>query len=356
MDFIKQLKVFVRPDSKVCVDNNIFRICTKLTFMILGIMVVLVSSKQFFGEPIHCIVDEIPQKIIDSYCWFYSTYTLSNRMIGISGRDMLQPGVSSDSAGFNDTVKYHSYYQWVCFTLLFQAFCSYLPYYIWKSFENGRIKALSEELKQPFLEDEAKTKRKAALIFYVKENLNNHSYYAYRFYLCELLNCAIAIGQIYLTNLFLGGAFLNYGIDVMRQDAAEPMTRIFPKMTKCVFHKYGPSGSVQKFDGLCVLPVNVLNEKIYLFLWFWFFFISVLSILAVVYRALICSLPKLRYKLLRTRARLASPRDIQYILIRFNVGDWFMLYQLSKNIDALTFKEICRELSTELYSNNFTLK
>ena len=41
-------------------------------------------------------------------------------------------------------------------------------------------------------------------------------------------------------------------------------------MTKCTFHKFGPSGTVQAFDGLCVLPLNIINEKIYVFLWFWF--------------------------------------------------------------------------------------
>ncbi len=25
---------------------------------------------------------------------------------------------------------------------------------------------------------------------------------------------------------------------------------------------YGPSGTIQKLDGLCVLPINVLNEKV----------------------------------------------------------------------------------------------
>jgi hypothetical protein len=47
------------------------------------------------------------------------------------------------------------------------------------------------------------------------------------------------------------------------------MSKIFPKVTKCTFHLYGPSGSIQNKDGLCVLPLNIINEKIYIFLWFW---------------------------------------------------------------------------------------
>ena len=47
------------------------------------------------------------------------------------------------------------------------------------------------------------------------------------------------------------------------------MAKVFPKLTKCTFHKYGPSGTIEIKDGLCVLPLNILNEKIYILLWFW---------------------------------------------------------------------------------------
>ena len=65
------------------------------------------------------------------------------------------------------------------------------------------------------------------------------------------------------------------------EEREDPMSRVFPKMTKCTFHKFGPSGTVEKFDGLCVLPLNIINEKIYLFLWFWFIFLTVLSALQI---------------------------------------------------------------------------
>ena len=42
----------------------------------------------------------------------------------------------------------------------------------------------------------------------------------------------------------------------------------------------------QKHDALCMLPINVVNEKIYVFLWFW------LLLLAII-RTIITSVPKL---------------------------------------------------------------
>ena len=48
------------------------------------------------------------------------------------------------------------------------------------------------------------------------------------------------------------------------------------------------------FDGLCVLPINIINEKIYIFLWFWFLLLGFLTILVVFYRILIVFSPRIR--------------------------------------------------------------
>ena len=48
-------------------------------------------------------------------------------------------------------------------------------------------------------------------------------------------------------------------------------------MTKCTFHKFGASGTVETKDGLCILPLNIINEKIYVFLWLWFIFLAVVT-------------------------------------------------------------------------------
>jgi hypothetical protein len=43
-------------------------------------------------------------------------------------------------------VKYHKYYQWVCFVLFLQAACFYIPRYLWKASEGGKIKLLVQGL------------------------------------------------------------------------------------------------------------------------------------------------------------------------------------------------------------------
>ena len=63
-----------------------------------------------------------------------------------------------------------------------------------------------------------------------------------------------------------GGEFRTYGLQVATimeqdpEDRADPMARIFPRVTKCSFNKYGPTGSLQRVDAMCVLPINIINE------------------------------------------------------------------------------------------------
>ena len=89
---------------------------------------------------------------------------------------------------------------------------------------------------------------------------------------------------------FLGGTFLTFGIEVIsfalrdEEDRVDPVIYIFPRMTKCTFHKFGTSGEVEKHDALCILPLNIVNEKIYIFLWFWLLLLGGLSTLVVAYR------------------------------------------------------------------------
>lgn len=111
------------------------------------------------------------------------------------------------------------------------------------------------DLNCPVVNDEAKEERKKILLDYFSENLNRHNFYAFRFFICEALNFVNVFVQIYFMDYFLGGEFSTYGSDVLSftemepEERADPMSRVFPKVTKCTFHKYGPSGSVQKFDG-----------------------------------------------------------------------------------------------------------
>lgn len=91
---------------------------------------------------------------------------------------------------------------------------------------------------------------KTAFMSHITVNRN----WAGKMVFCEWLNLANLLLQIYLTHLFLGRQFLMLGPDFLRDDfngIMDTLDVIFPKVTKCHFHKYGASGSIQKHDALC---------------------------------------------------------------------------------------------------------
>jgi hypothetical protein len=103
-----------------------------------------------------------------------------------------------------------------------------------------------------------------------------------------LLYLVNAVCQLFLFNIFLGGsAFHAYGIDVLRGvvdlDSDWPTvgaTR-FPRVTMCDL-KIRRLGNVHRYVLQCVLPINMLNEKIFLFFWFWFLIVASVTIVSLV--------------------------------------------------------------------------
>jgi hypothetical protein len=59
---------------------------------------------------------------------------------------------------------------------------------------------------------------------------------------------------------------------------------VFPTYAKCLLPRFGPSGHQETRDFLCVLPFNLINEKMFIVLWVWFSILTVLTILGVFLR------------------------------------------------------------------------
>merc|ERR1739838_292282 len=203
---------------------------------------------------------------------------------------------------------------------------------------------------------------------YFKESAKTHGGYAINFFLCEILSLVNVVGQIYFTDRFLGYQFTTYGMDVLKvtagnpEDRADPMNMVFPKVTKCTFHKYGPSGTVTRHDGLCILALNIINEKIYVFLWFWFVGVAVMSGLAIIYRMLVILVPSLRVSVICARALNQVPRSTVKALISSKsgwldqVGDYWVIYLLSKNLNPIALKELLEELKPVMAPESNTYK
>merc|ERR1719352_382489 len=128
------------------------------------------------------------------------------------------------------------------------------------------------------------------------------------------------------------------------------MTRVFPRMTKCTYKKFGPSGTIENRDALCMLPINVVNEKIYVFLWFWLLLLTIITSLFLIFRlAVVFNTPFLRNLIKRKlRHREGAADVLDDVTHKFQMGDWRLLHLLAHNMNPIVFGEFVVELDAQM--------
>merc|ERR1712130_309622 len=291
------------------------------------------SARQYIGDPIQCIADGVPGGAMDLYCWIHSTFSVPGAWGEIGeeygvgspkeiSQDQPHPGVAPP----DDEVVHHKYYQWVVFVLFLQAACFHLPRLVWKHCEGGLMKMLVGNLTEPMMiiNKDERNERIKFIKKYFKESMKSHGPYALKFFFCEFLCLFNVIGQMYFTDRFLGYTFMTYGSDVFAMTFGDPEGRSD--------------------------PLNIINEKIYVFLWFWFVGVAIFSGLAIVYRMIVVLVPALRVSVICARALNQVPRSTVKALINSKsgwldqVGDYWVIYLLSKNLNPIAMKELLEEL------------
>ncbi|PAA81036.1 hypothetical protein BOX15_Mlig024361g3 [Macrostomum lignano] len=271
---------------------------------ILVLCTMVVTVKQYLLKPIVCFTsNKVTGTNYDSYmenfCWVDGTYP-----------------VPVDSKSHDDTDFWKRmesqrllYYQWVPFILGLQTVMFYLPRLVWQmviTYRSGTdlqhlvnsaaeaakadgekrekvVKHIAGSLEHMlFMHREYRTGKlqslkmrifRAANLLVASKRLGTGLSIAYL--AVKLLYLANSIGQIYLMQRFLrlGTNYTGYfGLQVLSDIAAGrdwEYTMVFPRVAFCRTN-VAIFGGAQTYLSQCALPVNMLNEKIYIFLWFWF--------------------------------------------------------------------------------------
>ncbi|CAK1599315.1 unnamed protein product [Parnassius mnemosyne] len=359
--------------SKPNIENTVFKLHYQITVTMLLGFVILVCAREYFGEHIKCISDQgVPGHVIQTYCFFMATFTIVRHY----NESLLQhgflphPGVGPLSD--TDKTLHHTYYQWVPFVLFVQSICFYLPHYIWKKKEGGRIKALVDGLQYAGLALEAEDMKIGSSTVPSRKSVENQIELIRKDIIMrlritrtwstwlvsmEIVNLLHLMFQIWMIDVFLNGQFIGLGPSILNygdwEQINDPLEMIFPKVTKCLFHKYGPSGSIQQHDALCVMALNIIHEKIYTILWFWFLFLFIASLLAVIWRAISFFLYRRSLKFNQMVFRhVASgkfnPHNVISVVNGCEFADWLFLYYLAKNMKSSVFQELYMRLAEEL--------
>jgi innexin len=119
-------------------------------------------------------------------------------------------------------------------------------------------------------------------------------------------------------------------------------------MGKCTYRNFGPSGTSQIIDAICLLNHNAVNEKIYIFLFVLFFLLTFISGLVILYRLAVICIRPLRTLLLKGQTPLTPSKDVETVSKNFHPDDWFVLRMLGRNINPAAFNELVSDLAAKL--------
>ena len=290
-------------------DDFVDRLHRRYTPSILVLFTILITVKQYVGNPIDCWCPaQFTSAQIDytnTLCWVSNTYYVP----------------FEEQMPLVDEPREHiSYYQWVPILLLSQAALFFLPCTLWR-FLNRRVginlsaivesaqscqKAIYPETKEKTLRymvmqvdaylmrQRTSTKGRCSRL---KQALAQHcclfcgkfygNYLTFMYLFTKVLYIVNIAGQLYILDVFLGmgHTYHLYGIKVLSKLFSgtdfSSMGR-FPRVTLCDF-EIRQKTNVHRYTVQCVLPINLFNEKIFLFTWFWLLWLALVTVVSLLH-------------------------------------------------------------------------
>lgn len=200
---------------------------------------------------------------------------------------------------------WHRYYQYIPIILLLQAIFFYLPHYLWKNWENGIVTSICKHLHDNRMAPHEYIESNYYLIDYLRTCITLNKSLVYKYFLCHIFLMVNLFAQIIILNAVFNNQFITYGFDVLyyilidsdiyglrgvdgdMNDMNNPMDFVFPKVTGCTYREGSMGGgSPDRHEFLCILPLNILHDKMFLMIWFWFVVLAVLTMAQIAYDCL----------------------------------------------------------------------
>lgn len=353
--------------------------------IVLLICMVLVTLRQYFMTPLVCYLPTTVSGVnADSYitnlCWIEGTFPIN-----------LTSGVVPHKGADWEAMKpmQMNYYQWVPLVLGLQAIIYYLPRILWSIFTYNRtgtdlqnlvrtanmITKEDGEKRQKMVQHIARTLE--LLLFSRREYRNAHEGLAadfrrsslipgkrhgnnlvYVYLFVKLLYAATGIVQLYMMYVFLRfdsrEGYLFFGFRVLSdivQGKPWTETQVFPRVGMCR-HTLQHVGASNRLFAQCVLPINMLNEKIYVFLFFFLGAVMCITLVSIPLWIVRMGLKKRQRHFVRRFLKIADVYDrddpkmallVDRFIAEFLRQDGhFILRMISMNAgDLITVEIVC---------------
>lgn len=306
IDSLTGLKLQFQPGTECDVADRLSYRFSSALFLFIAF---LVGAKQYLGNPITCWMPA-------EFTGFWEEYT--EQLCFINSTYWIRPGNHVPIDQYRRLETTISYYQWTPWVLAVQALIFFLPHLVWKltNWKSG-INVKHVVVTAANLQSERpsnRTEKLVAITGYIKEALQMQREYKrskkmtkmqlaiFRKVCCFMCNVKsgtflstlyLFVKLIYVLevagNFFILQAFLDeplhfYGITMVKnlinwQNWQE--TGLFPRMTLCDF-SIRRIGGITPYTVQCVLPLNMINEKLFTFLWWWVLALFIISVFSLI--------------------------------------------------------------------------
>ena len=114
----------------------------------------------------------------------------------------------------------------------------------------------------------------------------------------------------------------------------------------CTIAQVGVTGDAKQVSGMCILNQNIINEKIFLALWFWYIFLFAVCGCVVMYNITTIVMPQLRTCMIshHSQNKHYDGSLTNFLNNECDIGDWFLLNQIGKNVDKYFYEKFVNEL------------
>jgi len=336
--------------SKIVYDNYNSRLHYQLAFGICLAATGLLGGTHLYFGPILCTTKstDCTDDDMNNRCFrqgpkrCYTAICKTNNMCNYS-----------EAEDFKELKLY--WYQHGIIILFFNAAVFRIGHQIWKLCEGGLMRKMySDDAKagNKNVRDEVLEEKMAIY----QEMRGNHPYYYAKFVFSQFLMILVVIGIFLFNNFILQGDFFTtYGIKIWQTPMDEgnanwAMCNMFPIIdTACTVTKGGTGFSTNTCTATCRLNQNEYNQYIYLILWYLYSALIIVGVVQLMIEAALYFQSSLRIKWIKKQLGPAMENDTA-ILERIsrnngdNISDWFILYQIGKNMDKDYFMEFLRRV------------
>jgi hypothetical protein len=263
-------------------------------------------AKVFIGEPILCWMPAeftyFHEQYAHQFCYLNSTYFVKD--------DETLPPNQETREGMKI-----GYYQWAPWVLLLLGIIFRLPNVIWNlfNFNSGfDVKMVIENVdglccmtrdtdgfKRALVGLAAKLQTVLHLQYHTNNALkrgkitrskferarllfspNGGNFLPLLYFVVKALNLVIAVAALFILQMFLDRLSHFYGVTSMKhwlKGETWNTVGLFPRVTYCDIALRILGGQLQRHTLQCVLPINLLNEKFFSFLWWWMLPVIIVS-------------------------------------------------------------------------------